>query len=247
MRKLLLFAALASAARARTADRWQELVVAALHAAGDADFTRAERLFNEAIHEAEFFGANDSRLGATWNNLGLVYRREGKRRASENAYRRASTIFERLDPKGMDAGNVALNLGLVLMDEFRYSAAEPLLQKALNIFDARFGSTSAKAAIACFNLGEAFRYEAKFEPAEAMLKRAADINEANFGMASSELAATLQSRALNFTANGDYRRAGPMFKLALSIWDTLPETHAAERIATRNGYAEMLRAAARVR
>ena len=251
MRKLVLLAAVVAIAvaiaAARTADHWQELVVNGLHAAGDGDYIRAELLFNQAVHEAEAFGPTDPRLAATWNNLGVIYRRHGKSRPAEGAFRRASLIFGRIDASGMDAGNVALNLGLVLMDEALFEAAEPHLQRALDIFQTRFGATSAKAAVAFFNLGEAFRHQKKFDSAEAMFKQASDIIEANFGVASPDLAATLNGRALNFAAQGDYRRAEPMFKLALSIWGASPGTHAAEKAATLNSYETMLRQTGRIR
>ena len=84
---------LASFASAQNADdAWKDLIVKATYSADAGDSGKAEQTFQQALHEAERFGADDARVGTTLNDLGQVYRKEKKFADAENAYRRASAI-----------------------------------------------------------------------------------------------------------------------------------------------------------
>ena len=76
------------AAIAQAAD-WNSLMAEAGKLQTQGAYTEAETKFQEALSEAESFGAADRRLGLTLNNLGALYRRR------VSTHSRRSGIIER--------------------------------------------------------------------------------------------------------------------------------------------------------
>ena len=65
-------------AEAAPADRWQQLTDEGTLAREQARYRQAEQVFLAAAQQAEQFGVTDTRVAATFNNLGLVFHEQGQ-------------------------------------------------------------------------------------------------------------------------------------------------------------------------
>jgi hypothetical protein len=204
-------------ARAQDEKLWKNLVVEALHAAGDHDYPKAEQAFVKALREAESFGPGDIRVGSTLNTLGLVYRAEKKYSEAEAAYRRALVIMEAAYGESIDVGNINFNIAGVMFDQGHYAEALPNLGKTLAIYERLLGATSLKTAAALCMEGDAYRLTKRYPEAEAALRRCGDIREMDSGLESNDLADALYSLAQTLVLEGKFSAAEARFSLVEKI------------------------------
>ena len=214
---VLAFLTASQAARAQDDRLWKFLVDAALQAAGEHDYPKAEQLFVRALHEADSFGPGNVRIGSTLNTLGLVYRAEKKYSESEGAYRRALVIMEANYGESIDVGNVNFNIAGVMFDQGRQADALPNLLKALTIYEKLFGGASMKTAAALCMEGDAYRLMKRYPEAEKVLRRCADIRETDAGIESNEFADAMYSLALTYVGEGNISAAEARLKLVETI------------------------------
>jgi tetratricopeptide (TPR) repeat protein len=190
----------------------------ALRAAGAKDYPKAEQAFLKALQEAEKIGPDDSRVGTTLNDLGLVYRAERKYSEAEGAYRRALNIMEDAYGDSIDVGNVNFNIAGVMFDQGHKAEAISNLRRTLGIYDRLLGSTSEKTADVLCMAGESYRLLKRFAESEAALRRCADIRETNGGIIeNADLADALHSLALTLIGEGKFSAAEPRLRIAERI------------------------------
>src|SRR5205814_3570445 len=100
---------------------WNALIEEAGKLQNQGAYADAEKQFQQALSEAELFGPKDRRLALTLNNLGALYRREGRFNLAESHYRRALAIWTEA------GGPVTItlnNLAVLFVEQGRYSDAE---------------------------------------------------------------------------------------------------------------------------
>jgi tetratricopeptide (TPR) repeat protein len=214
--------AAAPAARAQDAPEaetaWRIFVMEALRAAGAQDYLKAEQALLKALKEAAKSGPDDTRVGTTLNDLGLVYRAERKYSEAEGAYRRALEIMEDAYGDSIDVGNVNFNIASVMFDQGHKVEALPSLRRTLGIYDRLLGSTSPKTADALCMAGESYRLLKRLSESEESLRRCADIRETNGGILDNpDLADALHSLALTMVGEGKFSAAEPRLRIAERI------------------------------
>jgi tetratricopeptide (TPR) repeat protein len=74
-------------------DRWQQLTDEGTAAREQASYREAEQMFLAAGREAEQFGATDTRVAATFNNLGLVFHEPGQYARAKSYYEQALAVW----------------------------------------------------------------------------------------------------------------------------------------------------------
>ena len=125
------------AAISQAAD-WNSLMAEAGKLQTQGAYTEAETKFQEALSEAESFDAADRRLGLTLNNLGALYRRQGKYPLAEEQYNRALSIWSETGGPVTTALN---NLAVLFVDQGRYAEAEANYRKAISIEERKHGAS----------------------------------------------------------------------------------------------------------
>ena len=114
---------------------WDRHTVAGIAAYEQGDYAKAEEEWVAALAEAEAFGPEDTRLATSLNNLGEVYRTQGRYGDAEPLYNRALAINEKAlgpdDPKLAASLN---NLALLYDAQGRYEEAEPFYKRALAVY-----------------------------------------------------------------------------------------------------------------
>ena len=217
MRSSLSVFALASYAQ-EAEESWRDLVTRGQHAAGDKEYARAEQLFLKAVHEAEYFGADDSRVGVTLESLGQVYGAEKKVGEAESVYHRALGILGKTaGDDSIEVASLNVDIGRLLYDNGRQGDALEYARKSLPVYERALGGTSVQTAGVLCLIGDSLRSIKNFGEAEAPLRRCADIRETDGGVDNIDLAAALHSLALTYAAEAKYELAEPRYKLAEKI------------------------------
>jgi len=152
---MLIFAPHAVAQEAE--DTWKDLVTRGQHAAANKEYAAAEPIFLKAVHEAERFGTDDSRVGVTLESLGQVYTAEKKFGEAEGAYRRALGIVGKGDGSDEQAANVTFDMANLMFAASRLSEALVYARKALTSYETSLGGTSVQTAAALCLIGDSLR------------------------------------------------------------------------------------------
>ena len=129
---------------------------------------------------------------------------------SERYYRKAAAIDDE-NPIYLNAHAIMLNmLG-------RYAEAEPLLRRALAIFEKALGPDHPSVATSLNNLARLLQNQGKYGEAEPLYRRALAINEKAFGPDRPVVAANLNHLASLLEARGKCGEAEPLYRRALAI------------------------------
>ena len=222
---------------------WQDLLNKATELSADAhDNAQAEQVFLKALHEAEHFGPNDVRVGATWNRLGMVYREEKKFTDADNSFRKALAIFEDVyGTDSLDVANINYNIGALLLAQGKAPAAMSALRKALDTYRRLFGETSLKTADAYCGVGDSLRMLRAWQEAEAPLKQCAAIREHDGGVLNADFGEAENSLAFVYHHEGKYALADGSFKMAERIRERSKGITSPDLAETLEGHAALLR------
>jgi len=139
-------------------------------------------------------------------------------------------------------GRLLHQAGYYLKQRARYSEAESMYKRALEIGKKTLGPNHSDVATHLNNLAGLYRAQGKYGEAEPMRKRALKIDEKVYGPDHPEVATDLNNLALLYQNQGRYDEAELMYKRALEIGEkTLGPDH--PKVAIRlNNLAELYRA-----
>jgi tetratricopeptide (TPR) repeat protein len=226
-----------------TDDAWKNLILQGTYLSVDAhDNAKAEQVFEKALHEAEHFGPNDVRVGATENRLGMVQREEKKFGDAEAAFRKALAVFEEVyGADSIDVANINFNMGSLLLDQGKAESSMSYLQKSLTTYRQQFGDTGLKTASVLCLVGDAYSRMKAWREAEKPLKTCAAVREQDGGVVNAEFGDAENSLALVFEKEGKYALADSAFKMAEKIRERTQGISSAALADTLEAHAGLLR------
>jgi tetratricopeptide (TPR) repeat protein len=179
MRSLLTFIGLLCAevsAGVTSSDRWADLIQQADRLGAAGKLREVEECLVQALHEAESFAPNDTRMAVTLGRLGTAVWNLGKRAEAEPLYLRALKLWER---NGMsDTSDVAATLSCLATIRRlsgRFREAEVLHQRSLTITENVFGLTSLESAVARKDLAADYNSQGQYKKAIVLLNPDADV------------------------------------------------------------------------
>jgi tetratricopeptide (TPR) repeat protein len=149
--------------------------------------------------------------------------------------------WEQLGKSDSDLSFVANHLGLFLFTSARYSAAEPLMKRALSIDETIFGSDHPDVAINLINLAAFFETMDRFEEAESHLRRALSINEVSFGKDHLNVAINLSNLAQILQDTNRLKEAEPLMIRVITIFEKLNGPNHPNTAIAFNNLAELFR------
>ncbi|MBX9669864.1 MAG: tetratricopeptide repeat protein [Candidatus Obscuribacterales bacterium] len=175
---------------------WTNYKMQAVKAAQQSNLDEAERMWQEALKEAEQFGEKDGRFSLSVDNLGKVLFAQGKFEKAEPLYRKALIIRERtFPPDHDDVATCANNLAAVMFKREKYKEAEELYSRSLQIREKYEGKNSKVVANLLYQLGMVFHAQNRYEKAEDYYKQALEIKNKIFGPDHVELVHLLKNYA----------------------------------------------------
>jgi len=148
---LILFSATLGASV--TSDSWDRQLALGKELASKGRYQEARAALDEARAQAEQFGPSDARLAIALNNLGAVEVRLNDIAAADRCYRRSAAIWERRGDAVNTLGPVT-NLAAVYLARRQYSAADSLLQHALEVAESKLGAQHPQTAVILTYLSE---------------------------------------------------------------------------------------------
>ena len=116
--------------------------------------------------------------------------------------------------------------GGYLGEQGRYSEAEPLYVRSLQINEQQLGAEHPDTAQSLNNLAELYDTTGRYSEAEPLLVRSLQIKEQQLGAAHPDTAQSLNNLAELYNTTGRYSEAEPLYIRAVAIFlDRLGETH----------------------
>src|SRR5438093_9784823 len=128
---ILILSVSTTAHRRQDETRWKAQTGAGYQAYQQGRFSEAEHFLAAAVREAEKFGPQDPRLGASLYSLALLYQAQNNYAEAEPLYERALAIVEKaVGPEAPVTAMVVDGLAGVHFDQGAYDRAEPLFRRA---------------------------------------------------------------------------------------------------------------------
>ena len=169
--------------------------------------------------------ANHTALGETLNNLGLVYRQQGRMEESGQACRGALEIFASIAPSH-GSGVAHNNMGLLLAAQGRRSEAEHEFREALAIWQGVYGTDHPDIAIALSNLSSLKRIRHRYADAETLQRRAQEIDRGFLPAGHTQIGLDLNNAGMLAAARKRYSEAEEFYRSSVEILEkNLPPDH----------------------
>ena len=200
---------------------WERYTDAGTEAYQQRQYAEAEKQFLAALQEAQKLGPEDPRVGTSLNNLGVLYKTQGKYAEAEPLYQRALAIREKT--LGPDNPNLIVNLNNLAMlyeAQGKYAEAEPLYQRALAIDEKAVTLDGLGLVPDLNNLAVLYDAQGKYAEAEALYQRALAILEKRLGPGNANVAERFRKR-IYAEAEAQYKRALAIREKALGPDDPL--------------------------
>jgi Tfp pilus assembly protein PilF len=161
---------------------------------------------------------NNSSVAISLNNLGAIYKAQGKYAEAEPLLKRAVEIEEK--SLGPDHELVALslnNLAVIYRIQGRYAEAEPLYKRELQIRENFYGPKKQPVATSLNNLALLYRDEGKYEQAEVLFKQSLEMMERTMGSYHPYVVTVLNNLADTYRKQGKYIEADKLDQQIASI------------------------------
>jgi tetratricopeptide (TPR) repeat protein len=141
----------------------------------------AEKMFEGALEEAQKLGPEDSRLATSFNNLALIYQRQGQPRKAAPLYKRALAVYDRA--RGASRRHLAStldNLAELYFNQGDLIKARALYRKVLSVFEQVYGPCHEELVPRLKRLGYIYCERGRYDEALQFYNRAQDIKMMHF-------------------------------------------------------------------
>ena len=122
-----------------------------------------------------------------------------------------------LGPDHPDVASSVTNLARLYVDLGRYADAEPLLKRALAIWEKALGSDHPDVALSLNNLAVLYSNQGRYVDAELLYKQALTIREKALGADHPQVAESLNNLAVLYSNQGRYFDALPLVQRTISV------------------------------
>jgi CHAT domain-containing protein/Tfp pilus assembly protein PilF len=181
-------------------------------------------------------------VGAALNDLGNLYRRQGRTREAEPLYKRAVVIFEEALGKDHPILCEALNgLAAVYHEQGRYAEAERLFSRSLAISEKAQGPYLLYAIAALGGLAAVHCEQGRYGDAEPLYKRTISMLEKARGPDHPDVGSALSNLAGVYREQGRTAEAEPLYKRSLAIAEKALGPDHPDVAATLNNLAGIYR------
>lgn len=191
-----------------------------------AEFLNKYAIYNDALVTSqqalalskELYGIGHERTADTYNNLGKIYKNQGRYSLSMEYFMKALNI--RKDVKGERHRTTATsynNIGALLNDQGNYSQALEYYFKALGTRESIFGKYHADTGSSYNNIGLTFFNQGKYSKALEYYLIALDIKRIVLGEVHEDVANTYCNIGQVYDAKNECQKALEYFEKTLNI------------------------------
>ncbi len=153
--------------------RWEERIAAAQRAYAEARFQDAERECRAALEEAQAEDPAQPRVAAALNELGEIYRAQGRDKEAEPLLQQSLDLSEQtLGPWHLQVAHALHNLAALCAGQERTQEAETRYQRAIAIEERMLGPEDSSLAASLNNLALIYKARGDFSRAIPLFQRA---------------------------------------------------------------------------
>ncbi len=161
---------------------------------------------------------------------------------AEGPLRKATALYEQIeDTDHLRIAEAINDLALLYYNQAKYSEAEPLFLRSLDIAVQGVGPEHSRVAETLCNLALLYRERGKYSEAESLFLRALAIRERILGSEHPQTALSLSNLALLYLDQGRFTEAEPLFERALAIREQKLGAEHPHTISTLNHLAVLYR------
>lgn len=205
-------------------------------------YPEAETAFKDALMVWErTLGPDDPELALAYQNLGEMCMHQGRTPEALFALRRALALLDARNTQDWNTLIVVTKLAAYYTTQERFTEAEPLLWRALELRKWLQGLNHPKVAKALDNLALTYCKQRKFARAEPLFRLSLFVQENTLGRRHPDFIQTLNYLAELYYAEGKFTEAEPLFKLSVAAFEQAlgaEHPHVADRL---EDYASILR------
>ena len=197
---------------------WENRLQLALQVHQSGDHEKAQEMLSHLLDSArKHFGLESSRVANALHNLGEVRLAQGDISEARKFIEQALSILERAEPNSRYFAFVLVRLANIYAMESRYSEAEQLGTRALEIMERAGAPETPDIASALEWLGRFYGTTEQWEKALPSLARLVSIRERALGKDHLEVALALVNVASAHSGLSHFSDAEPLFKRAIGI------------------------------
>jgi len=197
-------------------------------------FTSAEPLFQEAVELSKRMGESHPIYADSLVDLSELYRLECKGARAEPLLKKAVRIYELAgDSHIVDA---LYNLGLIAVDEAKFTTARDYLERSLKMSEQLFGQAHITTTRAQAALAEAYLGERNYSGAESLIQKALSTARSLLGNDKYGLAALLMIAGRVQEQQNHRHEAAACYREALSIYRQSLSGDHPELVAAEKSY-----------
>ena len=185
-------------------------------AATVAKYEQGEAWAKHASALIKRLGGNDKLSATLQNNLGTLYKNQGRYDEALQNHQRALAAAERLDDDRALA-SILNNIGVLMRRQGKYSEALPYYQRALAIKERTLGASHPDLGSTLINMGVLMRLESKYDEALSYFEKSLNIKERALGSTHPLLVLNLQNIADVLRLQEKYETSISTFERALQL------------------------------
>jgi serine/threonine protein kinase/Tfp pilus assembly protein PilF len=182
------------------------------------EYDKAETALRAAMALKIGKEADDAKMAALLDNLGVVMARKGKWTEAETMHRRALLIQRSLaDPNNAEIAKTLGNLGNALWYQDKFTEAEPIYHEALTLSRQVGGEKTEEMATAVGNMGVLLARQGKAAEAEPLFREALGLQRKLLGTNHPQVAKSLSNLGSALVDQGKLAEAEPIFQESVDI------------------------------
>ncbi|MCU1283717.1 MAG: Tetratricopeptide 2 repeat protein [Acidobacteriales bacterium] len=199
-------------------ERWRTDLMAAKKAGFERRFADAERLFAEALNDAESIVPASNHMVLTTQEFANIYMVQHKLPEAEQLLKKAlDDLSARAGTQPLDAVSLTNTMAMLYTLQSKMHDAELLYAKNLSAVEANVGWRDPQLESALSNLENSYLLQRKYAEAEPIAKRRLKIAEEFYGVDDVHLEVQLDSLAGMYVSSHKYELAEPLYRRALAI------------------------------
>ena len=198
-----------------------------LHVVGEVHtnlglYDEAESLLTRALGARRaLLGAAHPDVGATLDQLGKLYERQGRFAESDTTHRAAIAVYRRApEAHAVELANALHGRSWAALSLGDYATAESLIDEALALKRARLGDRHAEVAYSLNVLGDVYTHQGRYDEAEATHRRALALRRDLLGPGHLDAAYSLHNLAAVYRDAGRWAEAEASYRESLELWRT---------------------------
>lgn len=170
-------------------------------------FSQAEKITLETMEKRKTYSGDLPGMGASYNNLAVLYKDMGKYTESEDYMDMAVRTIREAHGENSVQYAIALNNQAILFQTIgRYPEAEKLLVESIRIATGQLGEKSPNYVRLKVNLAMLYQLQGKFNEAETIFLDAIKIKQRRLGTNHPDYAVLLRNIAALYMQKGDFAK-----------------------------------------